>query len=72
LPSVAAKNRVYGSWQEADIGSRISAVASMTGIEVATVIQRGRPQITSSNFGRTSAARRVEITLSTHSSHPQH
>ncbi len=36
----------------------------MTGIELAAVIQRGKPQITSSNRGRTSAARRVEITLS--------
>ena len=43
LPSMAAKKWVYGTWHEADIGSPGSAVASMTGIEVAAVIQRARP-----------------------------
>lgn len=50
---------------EAVIGSPDSTAESITGIEGAAVIQRGRPQVALPTRGRMAAARRAELTLST-------
>lgn len=63
--SVAPGSCFHGARQEAVIGSLSSTTASMTGIERAAVIQRGRPPVRPPTRGRMSAARRVELTLST-------
>jgi len=45
LPSVEPGSWVHSAWHEAVNGSLSAAAGSMTGIEGAAVIQRGRPQI---------------------------
>jgi len=71
LPTVAAEGWVHGAWRKAVIGSPSSTAASMTGIERVAVIQTGSPQVALPTRGRMSAARRVELTLSTRSVHPE-
>jgi hypothetical protein len=56
LRSVAAGSWVHGAWHEAVIGSPGGAASSMTGIEGAAVIQRGRPHVAPPSRGRMSAA----------------
>ena len=49
---MAAKKWVYGTWHEADIGSPGSAVASMTGIEVAACQASARLRVNQRATGR--------------------
>jgi hypothetical protein len=67
LPPAAARSWVHGTWHKAVIGLPGSAAASMTGIEGAEVIQRGGPKVAPPTCDQMSAARRAELTLSTHS-----
>ena len=65
-PPVVVRSWVHGAWHDAVTDSPGSAGASMTGIEEAAVIQRGRPPVAPPTRDRMSAARRAELTLSTH------
>lgn len=69
MPSVAAEGWVHGAWREAVIDSPSSTAVSMKGIERVAVIQSGSPQGALPTRGRMCAARKVELTLSTHSCH---
>lgn len=77
-PPVAPRRCVRGPWHEAVIGKPSGTATSMTGIERAAVLQRGRPPVDPPTRSRMSAARRFELTFSTQSSHgcrwsfPQH
>jgi hypothetical protein len=65
VPSLAVSRRVHDTWHEAVAGAPSCVTPSMTGVDGAAVVQHGRPQRSPSAQGGMSAARCVELVLST-------